>query len=78
MKIEVVGPGCPFCKTLFGRVNAVVNENHLSADVTHVTDFKSWIRYIPRTPVLLVDGDIRHRGKRLPDKNKILELLTRT
>ena len=76
MKIEVIGPGCPFCKTLCKRVKEVVKENNISADVEHLTDFKSWIKHFPMTPVLIVDGEIRHRGKWLPNKDKIKRLLT--
>ena len=76
MKIEVIGPGCPFCKILYKRVNEVVKEHELSADVRHVTDFKSFMKYFPMTPVLIVDGEIRHKGKWLPNKDKIRTLLT--
>ncbi|MDZ7832039.1 MAG: thioredoxin family protein [Desulfobacterales bacterium] len=77
MKIDVIGPGCPFCKTLYKRVNEVMEENNMEADVEHLTNFKSWIKHFPMTPVLIVDGEIRHRGKWLPKKEKILQLLTR-
>ncbi|MFO7557812.1 MAG: thioredoxin family protein [Desulfobacterales bacterium] len=75
MKIEVIGPGCPFCRTLRKRVKEVVQESKISADVQHVTDFKSWIRYFPMTPVLILDGEVIHRGKWLPNKDKIKRLL---
>ncbi len=77
MKIEVIGPGCPFCKTLYKRVNEVVKENNIDAEVTHLTDFQSWIKHFPMTPALIVDGEVRHRGKWLPNKKKILTLLTK-
>ena len=75
MKIEVIGPGCPFCKILYKRVNEVVKEKKISADVKHVTDFKSFMKYFPMTPVLIVDGEVRHKGKWLPNKEKIIKLL---
>jgi small redox-active disulfide protein 2 len=75
MKIEVIGPGCPFCKTLYKRVKEVVEENQLSADLQHLTDFKLVMKYFLMTPVLIVDGDIRHKGKLLPNKDKIKRLL---
>ena len=75
MKIEVIGPGCPFCKILYKRVNEVVKEKNISADVKHVTDFKSFMKYFPMTPVLIVDGEVRHKGKWLPNKEKIIKLL---
>lgn len=76
MKIEVIGPGCPFCKALSRRVIEVVRENGIIADIEHVTDLKTCLKYIPRTPVLVVDGVVRHKGKWLPDKDKLKALLT--
>ena len=75
MKIEVIGPGCPFCRTLYKRVKEAVAENNITADVTHVTDFKSFMKYFPMTPVMIVDGEVRHKGKWLPNKEKIKRLL---
>lgn len=76
MKIEIIGPGCPFCKSLSKRVGEVVRENGIAAEVEHVTDLKTCLKYIPRTPVLIVDGQVRHKGKWLPDKDKLKAWLT--
>jgi small redox-active disulfide protein 2 len=75
MKIEVIGPGCPFCRKLYQRVREVVDERGIEADVKHVTDLKTAMRYFPMTPVLLVDGRVMHRGKLLPNKEKLAELI---
>jgi small redox-active disulfide protein 2 len=76
MKIAVIGPGCPFCKKLYRRVNEAVQEGGIDADVQHITDWRTSLRYFPRTPVLIVDGEIRHRGKILPNKERIIEILS--
>lgn len=76
MYIEVVGPGCPFCRKLYQRTREVVEEKGIDAEVKHVTDLKTAMRYFPMTPVLIVDGRVVHRGKRLPKKEKIFDLLT--
>ena len=73
--IEVIGPGCPFCKRLYQRVREVVAERGMDADMVHITDLKTVLRYIPFTPVLKVDGRVVHRGKRLPGKDKLWELI---
>jgi small redox-active disulfide protein 2 len=73
--IEIIGPGCPFCKTLYKRVEEVVNENGLDAQIEHIKDFGTFIRYFPRTPVLIVDGQVLHKGKLLPDKEKLKTML---
>lgn len=76
MRIEVIGPGCPFCKKLYRRVNEAVQERGIDADVQHITDWRTSLRHFPRTPVLIVDGEIRHRGKILPSKERIVEILS--
>ena len=75
MKIEIIGPGCPFCRRLYRRVEEVVREKRVEAEVQHVTDLRTSLKYLLRTPVLLVDGRIVHRGKRLPAKERVAELL---
>jgi len=74
-EIEVIGPGCPFCRKLYQRTQEVVTEKGIDAEVRHVTDLKRAMKYVPMTPVLLVDGKVVHRGKRIPKKERIVELL---
>ena len=50
MKIEIVGPGCPFCRRLHRRVEEVVREKGVGAQVLHVTDLGTALKYFPRTP----------------------------
>ena len=73
--IEVIGPGCSFCRDLYRRVGEVVVERGMDAEMVHVTDLKTVLRYIPFTPVLKVDGRIVHRGKRLSEKDKLWDLI---
>ena len=75
ISIEVIGPGCYFCKRLYRQVKEVVTEKGIDADVQHVTDFRSFMKYFPWTPVLIVDGEVRHKGKWLPNKEKIYALI---
>ena len=58
MHIEVVGPGCPFCRKLYQRTREVVEEKGMDAEVRHVTDLKTAMKYFPMTPVLIVDGRV--------------------
>jgi small redox-active disulfide protein 2 len=74
--IEVIGPGCPFCKNLYKRVKEVVAERNIDADVQHITQLKIALKYFPFTPVLKVDGKVVHRGKWLPNKEKINALIS--
>ena len=73
--IEVIGPGCPFCKRLSKLVREVSTEQGIDADIVHVTDLKTFLRHIPFTPVLKVNGHIVHRGKRFPGKDKLWDLI---
>ena len=75
LKIEVIGPGCRFCKKLYSLVQTVVTEENIEAELSHVTELKQVMRYIPLTPVLKVNGEIVHRGKFLPSKGKIAAML---
>ena len=75
IKIEVIGPGCSFCRDLYRRVRETVVEQGMDAEMVHVTDLKTVLRYTPFTPVLKVDGRIVHWGKRLPKKEKLWDLI---
>ena len=75
MKIEVIGPGCPFRRRLYRRVEEVVREGRVEAEVQHVTDPGTALKYFPRTPVLLVDSRVVRWGKRLAAEERVAELL---
>ncbi len=75
MMIEVIGPGCPFCRKLHKRVREVVAEQGMEAEIVHVTDLMAVLKHIPFTPVLKVNGEIVHRGKWLPGKDKLREFI---
>lgn len=78
MKIEVVGPGCWFCKRLYKRVKEMIAEENIEAEVVHLTDWKTVFKYFPMTPALIVDGQVRHKGKFLPKKEKLKQLIYMT
>lgn len=73
--IEVIRPGCPFCRTLYKRVKEVMTEQGIDADVEHVTQFKIVMKHVPFTPVLKIDDRVVHRGKWLPNKKKVHALI---
>lgn len=76
MNIEVIGPGCRFCKKLCALVNEVVAEKSIDAEITAVTELKQVIRHVPFTPVLKINGEVAHRGKFLPSKQKLVAILS--
>ncbi|HNW27368.1 MAG TPA: thioredoxin family protein [Spirochaetota bacterium] len=74
-KIEVIGPGCRFCKKLYDLTSDIVKEKGIDAELSHITELKQVIRYVPLTPVLRINGEIVHRGKFLPGKEKLAAII---
>jgi len=74
-KIEVIGPGCRFCKKLYDLTSDIVKEKGIDAELSHITELKQVIRYVPLTPVLRINGEIVHRGKFLHGKEKLAAII---
>ena len=71
MKVQVLGTGCPKCKTLAERVERVVGELGLDCEVVKVTDINEIMNFgIMMTPGLAIDGDVKVSGK-LPSEEEI-------
>ncbi len=75
--LQIVGGGCAKCKKLLDQTETVVNElgkgdEYTIEYVTDVEKFSDLNVFI--TPALLINGKIVASG-RLPDNNKIKELL---
>lgn len=63
MKIEVLGTGCPKCRTMEENVRAALAEIEVDAEVTKVTDVKEIAaRGALMTPGLTVDGKLVSAG----------------
>lgn len=63
LKIEVLGPGCPKCRTLEKNVRAAVEEMGVEAEVTKVEKIKDLAaRRIMMTPGLAVNGETVSMG----------------
>ena len=76
MKIKVVGPGCARCQLLGKRVNEVVKELGIDAEVEEVKDIKKIIEYsILTTPGLIIDEKIVCSG-RVPSKAEVTTYIT--
>lgn len=77
MNIIVLGTGCAKCKMLEQLTRKVVADLSIDAIVTKEEDITRIIGYgIPRTPGLVVDGQILVSG-RVPSENELKELLTK-
>ena len=66
MKIEILGPGCPKCKSLEENVRQALAESNKSAEVVKITDINAMIdKGVLQTPALIIDGKIVSQGKLL-------------
>lgn len=71
MKIEVLGPGCPKCKSLTALVERVVKETGALAEIAKVDDISEIVkRGVLSTPGLAVDGEMKSIG-RIPSAAEI-------
>ena len=75
MKIIVLGPGCPKCKTTYNNVLEALNQTGIVAEVEKIEDIEEMLKYnVLSTPVLMIDGVAKIKG-RVPDINEIKQLL---
>ena len=64
MKIEILGTGCPRCKTLEDNVRRAVEEEGKDAEIVKVTDINEIIEYgVMSTPAIVIDGQVKSYGK---------------
>lgn len=75
MVIKVLGPGCMNCKNLLETTRKAVKELDVDAQIEYVTDMKEIVKYIMSTPGLVIDEQVVHRGKPLPDLDKVKSLI---
>ena len=77
MKIQILGVGCPKCKTLLANVEAAVQELKLEAEIEKVTEIQEIVSFgIMSTPGLAVNGKVLSAGKTLSTE-QIKELLAK-
>lgn len=74
-EIKVLGPGCPKCKTTYNNVLEALKQTNMEANVEKVEDIEEMMKYnILTTPVLMIDGEMKVKG-RVAQVNEIIELL---
>ncbi len=78
MKLEVLGSGCPRCKSTEENVLQALSELSLAADVEKVTDMQAIVsRGVLSTPALVIDGKLVLQGK-IPTVDQVKQLITGT
>ncbi len=66
MKIQVLGSGCPKCKTLTERVEEAVVELGLECEIEKITEINKIVEFgVMVTPGLVIDGEVKSAGKLL-------------
>ena len=76
MNIQILGTGCPKCKTLEKAVREIVAESNIDATVTKVDDIMEILKLnVMTTPALVIDGKVVLKG-RVPSMTELKEILT--
>lgn len=67
-EIKVVsGTNCRNCETLYEVVKLIVEKRNVDAKVEKVIDIREVLKYgVMETPLLIVDGELKHFGTPLP------------
>ena len=64
MKIEILGMGCPKCKTLYENTLSALKNVEKEAEVVKVEDLARITEYaVMTTPALVIDGEVKSAGK---------------
>ncbi len=75
MIIQVLGPGCSRCKTLYEIVNKAIEETKVDALVEKVQDIQKIMSFdILMTPGLVIDGYVKVAG-RVPTLEEVKKLI---
>ena len=75
-KIQILGTGCPKCKTLMANAEAAVRALGVEATIEKVEKIQDILKFgVMTTPALVVDGQVKSAGRVLSaeDIRKFLE-----
>ena len=63
-KIQILGTGCPKCKTLYANAEAAVKAAGVEAEISKVEKIADIMKFgVMVTPALVVDGQVKSAGK---------------
>ena len=69
-KIQILGTGCPKCKTLTANAEAAVKVLGIEATVEKVEKIADIMKFhVMMTPALVVDGQVKSAGKVLSSED---------
>jgi small redox-active disulfide protein 2 len=76
-QVKILGTGCAKCGQLADAVKSVIASEGIEAEVEKIEDIQKIMAYnVLSTPALVVDGEVRSKG-RVPDRDELKNLLTR-
>jgi len=71
MNIKILGGGCANCKRLEQITRKVAEDNQITAEFDHVTDYAEIMKFgVMSTPALVVDGRVLSSG-RIPSEAEV-------
>jgi small redox-active disulfide protein 2 len=77
MKIEILGTGCPKCRTLADTAKAAADKLGLEYELCKVTDLGEIMkRGVVFTPAIAIDGQVKSAGKVLSEADVTTMLAT--
>ena len=63
MKVQILGTGCPKCRTLTANAEAAIQELGLDAEIEKVDQIRDIVRMgVMASPALAVDGTVKSSG----------------
>lgn len=75
MIIQVLGPGCGKCKTLYESATKAIQETGVEGTVEKIEDIQQIMAYqILMTPGLAINGQVKSAG-RVPDVDEIKKMI---
>ena len=76
MNIQILGTGCPKCKSLERATSEVVAQNGIDATTSKVEEIVEIMKFnVMTTPALVVDGKVVVKG-RVPSNDELKQILT--
>jgi len=76
MTIKILGSGCSRCEKLFKKVNKVIYDNNITAEVIKSGDVRESAKYgILMTPALIINEKLKC-SINVPNENQILKYIT--
>ncbi len=76
MTIQILGPGCSRCKTLYELTNRALEETGITATVEKISDIRKIMEFeLLMTPGFAIDGRVKTAG-RIPDLDELKRLIT--